>query len=60
MQFDRRKFLEAIAMVSTGLAAGTLAGSAGAAPEPVWVPVPIPPQVPAQDGMVDVGGSRLW
>lgn len=27
---------------------------------PVWVPVPIPAQVPAQEGIVDVGGARLW
>jgi len=26
----------------------------------VWVPVPIPPQSPAQEGMLDVGGTRLW
>jgi pimeloyl-ACP methyl ester carboxylesterase len=29
-------------------------------PEPVWVPVPIPPQAPAQEGMVNVGGANLW
>lgn len=29
-------------------------------PEPVWVPVPIPPQVPAQEGLVDVGSAKLW
>lgn len=28
--------------------------------EPMWVPVPIPPQAPAQEGMVDVEGCRLW
>ena len=27
---------------------------------PVWVPIPIPPQVPAAEGMADVGGVRLW
>lgn len=26
----------------------------------VWEPIPVPPQVPAQDGMVAVPGSRLW
>ncbi len=35
-------------------------GTAHAAPDPVWVPVPVPPQAPAQEGMVDVDGSRLW
>lgn len=49
-------------MVTTGLIAGALtpAGNASAAPDPVWVPVPIPPQVPVQEGMVEVDGSRLW
>jgi pimeloyl-ACP methyl ester carboxylesterase len=27
---------------------------------PVWEPIPIPPQVPAREGMADVGGARLW
>src|SRR5262245_858639 len=30
------------------------------APAPVWVPVAIPPQAPAQEAYVDVAGSRLW
>jgi pimeloyl-ACP methyl ester carboxylesterase len=54
--FDRRRFLE----TTTMMIATMVAGAANAAPEPVWVPVPIPPQVPAQDGMVDVDGARLW
>jgi pimeloyl-ACP methyl ester carboxylesterase len=54
--FNRRKFLETIAMVSSGL----IAGAAHAAPEPMWVPVPVPPQAPVQEGMVDVEGARLW
>ena len=29
-------------------------------PEPMWTPVPVPPQAPAQEGLVDVGGARLW
>jgi len=37
-----------------------VADAANAAPGPVWVPVPIPTQVPAQEGMVDVDGARLW
>ena len=53
---NRRKFLETIAMVSSGL----IAGAARAAPEPMWAPVPIPSQAPAQEGMIDVDGSRLW
>ncbi len=31
-----------------------------ATPAPVWIPAPIPQQAPAQEGMVDVPGSRLW
>jgi pimeloyl-ACP methyl ester carboxylesterase len=26
----------------------------------MWVPVPVPPQAPAEEGYVDVPGSRLW
>ena len=52
----RRKFLETIAMVSSGL----IAGAARAAPEPMWAPVPVPAQAPVQEGMVEVEGSRLW
>ena len=26
----------------------------------VWRPLPIPPQVPAREGMAEVGGARLW
>ena len=29
-------------------------------PEPMWNPVPIPPQAPVQEGMVDTDGARLW
>lgn len=29
-------------------------------PEPLWTPVPIPPQVAVGEGMVNVEGSRLW
>lgn len=32
----------------------------GTAPAPVWVAVPVPDQVPAQEGMAEVPGSRLW
>ena len=52
---NRRKFLETIAMVSSGL----IAGAARAAPDPMWVPVPVPAQGPVQEGMVEVDGSRL-
>ncbi len=29
-------------------------------PAPVWVPAVMPPPAPATEGMVDVGGARLW
>ncbi len=49
-------------MTATGLVLNALnpAGVAHAAPEPMWVPAPTPPQAPVQEGMVDVDGSRLW
>ncbi|HSW19614.1 MAG TPA: alpha/beta fold hydrolase [Ramlibacter sp.] len=34
--------------------------TAHAAPAPVWIPAEMPPQAPADEGMVDVGGCRLW
>ncbi len=34
--------------------------TAHASAAPVWVPVPIPPQARAREGMADVGGARLW
>ncbi|HTE15787.1 MAG TPA: alpha/beta hydrolase [Burkholderiales bacterium] len=40
--------------------AGLIAGAANAAPEPMWIPAAIPSQVPVQEGMVEVDGSRLW
>lgn len=49
-------------MTSGGLLAGgpTQSGITNSACAPVWVPVPIPPQAPAQEGMVDIHGARLW
>ena len=48
--------------MTTGLVADALqpSRSANAGPAPVWVPVPIPPQAPVQEGMVDVPRCRLW
>ena len=40
--------------------AATLGLKAAAAPAPVWTPAEMPPQAPASEGMVDVGGARLW
>ena len=34
--------------------------SAGGSAQPIWVPVPVPAQVPVREGMVDVAGARLW
>ena len=25
-----------------------------------WLPIPVPPQAPVQEGLLDVGGARLW
>lgn len=57
---DRRTLL--------GLAGGAVAGaatsamsSASASPLPVvWTPVALPTPAPATEGMVDVGGAKLW
>lgn len=49
----------------TALAVGVPGSAAAAGPAipnrpPVWTPVELPPQAPASEGMVDVGGTRLW
>lgn len=40
--------------------AATLGLKAAAAPAAVWTPAEMPRQAPASEGMVDVGGARLW
>lgn len=40
--------------------ATSLGVKAVAAPAPVWTPAEMPRQAPATEGMVDVGGARLW
>jgi pimeloyl-ACP methyl ester carboxylesterase len=42
--------------------AGTvaLALPVAAAPAPMWIPAELPRQAPATEGMLDVGGARLW
>jgi len=55
---DRRWLLCATAAVGAGLVAS--GGAALAAPGPVWTPVPIPPQVPAHEGIAELPGTRLW
>lgn len=40
--------------------AATLGLKAVAAPAAVWTPAEMPRQAPASEGMVDVGGARLW
>lgn len=49
-------------MVRTGQIKAALqpSGTTNSSPEPMWNPVPVPPQAPAREGMVAVGGSRLW
>src|SRR5688572_15008533 len=39
---------------------GSTTGTAHPTSTSVWVPVPIPAQVPVQEGMVEVSGSRLY
>ncbi len=57
MMIGRRRFLEIMVLSSAALVAGV----AHTASAPVWVPVPIPAQVPVQEGMVEVAdGTRLY
>ena len=37
-----------------------MANNGSAASATMWTPVPAPPQAPAQEGWVEVTGSRLW
>ena len=53
----RRRVLEAMALMMSGPIANIRAQGA---PAPMWTPVPIPPQAPVQESMVDVQGARLW
>lgn len=53
----RRQFLKVMALTMSAPITNTLAQTK---PAPIWTPVPIPPQVAVQEGMVDVQGSRLW
>lgn len=67
--FSRRELFR-LATAATAAAGGgalsTLAAAQPAppaarlAPAPVWTPAPIPAQAPAREGMLDVGGTRLW
>lgn len=62
----RRDLLAAATVAGAGaaiLVAG--AGNVGAAraatgPAPMWTLVPLPPQVPAKEGLADLPGTRLW
>jgi pimeloyl-ACP methyl ester carboxylesterase len=59
---DRRLLLCATAAMGAGLVA-TAASSPGAAqapPAPVWTPVPVPPQVPATEAVVDLPGTKIY
>ena len=29
-------------------------------PDPMWTPIPVPPQATVREGLVDVGGAKLW
>lgn len=61
-QLHRRRLMGGMLVAGTsGLGMGLFGGTPGAraAPAPVWVPVPIPPQVPAKTGLADLPGTRL-
>lgn len=49
-------------MVITGLNAGAiqLPVTTNSTQEPMWIAAPLPPQVTASEGMLEVAGSRLW
>src|SRR4051812_19443924 len=58
--FSRRVILEGSALIAAGsaLVHGSDAGAADAASDPM-VPIPIPAQAPAKDGMAQLPGARL-
>lgn len=57
----RRRELFTLTALAAGVP-GSAAAAGTAAPNrpPVWTAVELPPQAPAAEGMVDVGGTRLW
>jgi len=56
----RRALFRAAAFASGVASIASITTQAAAAPAPVWVPAEMPRQVPATEGMVDVGGAKLW
>lgn len=60
----RRAMFQAAIAAATATGASTLGATAAAAPAPrpapVWTPAEMPRPAPAKEGLVDVGGARLW
>lgn len=58
-KLERRDLLR-LAAAAGGAAALLSTTSSRAASRPVWTPIELPAPAPATEGMVDVGGAKLW
>lgn len=57
---QRRELFRLLAAAGGAMGAVALPTPATAAPAPVWVPAEMPKPAPATEGLVDVGGAKLW
>lgn len=57
---QRRNWLKLMAVAGSAAGTAALPLPAAAAAGPVWVPAEMPNPAPASEGMVDVGGAKLW
>lgn len=56
----RRTMFQVAALAGAATLGMTPGREAAAAPAPVWTAAEMPRQVPVSEGLVDVGGARLW
>lgn len=57
----QRRELFRMAALASGVAGATaVASSTAAAPAPIWLPAAMPLSAPSTEGMVEVGGAKLW
>lgn len=58
-KFDRRKMIGAGLLIATAAAATGVNAAGSRIPDPM-VPMPIPPQAPAKEGLAVLPATRLW